>query len=633
MLDAALANRLAPPASTSQHAPLLVLSDTLLQPSLVVLRHFIASALSTPAAPPRRPAQPQRVVLLCAEQDTHKLLPPHGSYDAQRVSIVDATLAAPYASSSSAPLASAASHALVDLSSSEGAQQLVRAAEEAVGRAADDEPVLLVLDSANALADELDGGIVSAVKVVKKVLDVLKGRKGSRLLLVHHDDFPAIPPGPASSTSMLSPSLLSTLVTPTISPSTLHLTLHPSSHLALLARDYSLSIPLSPSPSSPDDSSSSPSLDLRTPQFLDSLRRRAHGDPFVRPERAEDEDERVPLDALGASVGAPAAAAGSGGARDALSLGLSSHASGRSGAALGGRGGCVVQWTCRGLDVVADPAAASGAGGSAAAGRLRQQERERASRGEVKKVVKWGFEGVVARAVRGDKGELRVEVREAGLGEVLDPAQMGLRSAALTVTPASSAPAPLPFSLSLTDSQRQARSLVANPFAGADKPIYGEAGYEAPVLPGAAATVEYTPDRGDDFDEEDPDEDLELHSTDPASYEHATLSGRFERHQLLHAWLSNEPLTRPSSSRRSSTPSFKHDRSRPSNAADLSPPAYDRHQETGMHLTGAQALGEGAQADERQRKHRKTIKAVVLGAGLMLALVGGIAVMAIVLQK
>ncbi|GAA6000205.1 uncharacterized protein JCM10292_004033 [Rhodotorula paludigena] len=549
MLDAAVSNRLAPPASSSQHAPLLVLSDTLLQPSLVVLRHFIASALSTPAAPPRRPAQPQRVVLLCAEQDPHKFLPAHGAYDAQRVSVVDATLAAPYASSSSAPLASAASHALVDLSSAEGAQQLVRAAEEAVGRGAADEPVLLVLESVNALADELDGGVVSTVKVVKRLLDVLKGRKGSRLLLVHHDDLPALPSGPASSTSLLSPSLLSTLLTPTISPSTLHLTLHPSSHLALLARDYSLTIPLPPSPSSADDSSSSPSLDLRTPQFLDSLRRRAHGDPFVRPERAEDEDERVPLDALGASVGAPAAAAGPGGARDALSLGLASHTNGHNGAASSRRGGCVVQWTCRGLDIVADPAAASGAGGSAAAGRLRQQERERASRGEVKKVVKWGFEGVVARAVRGEKGELRVEVRRAGLGEVLDPAQMGLRSATSTVrrtlpaeigvgtvsltlmpisktppvaspatshtaaaspTPASSAPAPLPFSLSLTDSQRQARSLVANPFAGADKPIYGEAGYEAPVLPGAAATVEYTPDRGDDFDEEDPDEDLEL---------------------------------------------------------------------------------------------------------------------------
>lgn len=52
-----------------------------------------------------------------------------------------------------------------------------------------------------------------------------------------------------------------------------------------------------------------------------------------------------------------------------------------------------------------------------------------------------------------------------------------------------------------------------------------------------------------------------------------------------------------------------------------------------MHLTGAQALGERAQADERERKRRKKIKGAVLGVGVMVALVGGIAVMAIVLQK
>ncbi|BGO96949.1 hypothetical protein NBRC10513v2_002564 [Rhodotorula toruloides] len=86
-------------------------------------------------------------------------------------------------------------------------------------------------------------------------------------------------------------------------------------------------------------------------------------------------------------------------------------------------------------------------------------------------------------------------------------------------TTASDSSTPLPFSLSLTPSQRLARSLVSNPFAGADKPIYGEEGYAAPVLPGTATAtaaagggggIEYTPDRGDDWDDEDPDEDLEL---------------------------------------------------------------------------------------------------------------------------
>lgn len=94
-----------------------------------------------------------------------------------------------------------------------------------------------------------------------------------------------------------------------------------------------------------------------------------------------------------------------------------------------------------------------------------------------------------------------------------DPSS-GATSATTTTTPATA----LPFSLDLTEQQRLARSRVLNPYAGIDKPIYGEEGYQVPVVPGLGVAggtgsgggIEYVADRGDDLDEEDPDEDLEL---------------------------------------------------------------------------------------------------------------------------
>lgn len=51
----------------------------------------------------------------------------------------------------------------------------------------------------------------------------------------------------------------------------------------------------------------------------------------------------------------------------------------------------------------------------------------------------------------------------------------------------------LPFNLSLTDSQKSAREAVVLPY-----------------LPREDGTVDYTPDEGDNMDEDDPDEDLEI---------------------------------------------------------------------------------------------------------------------------
>lgn len=188
MLDAALHNRLQPLAATTGHAPLVVLSDSLLQPSLAAQRAFIHSALA-PASPSSTTAAQGSVVLVCAEQQPHRLLPRQGSYDPHRVRVVDGSLAAPFASTSTSGsrLAACASYTPVDLSTSSGLADLVAAATSAIATAAaqhaadaaDAPGLLVVLDSANALADELDGGVSDALRVVKACLGALKGKKGA----------------------------------------------------------------------------------------------------------------------------------------------------------------------------------------------------------------------------------------------------------------------------------------------------------------------------------------------------------------------------------------------------------------------------------------------------------------------
>ncbi|GAA5910156.1 hypothetical protein JCM8208_006741 [Rhodotorula glutinis] len=513
MLDAALHNRLQPAATSSGHAPLVVLSDSLLQPSLAALRSFVHSALAPSS--PSSTAQ-GTVVLVCTEQQPHRLLSRKGSYDQQRVRVVDGSLAAPFASTSISPssLAPCASYTSVDLSSTTGTADLVAAAKSAIAAAAaaaqrvdHSAGLLVVLDSANALADELDGGVGDALRVVKACLRALKGIKGARLVVVHHDD---LPPCPSSSSSpsppTLVPSLLASLLAPTLSPSTLHLSLRPSAHLETLATHYALPLPAAPPSSSDPSSSASKGPDPRAHGMLRALAARAVGDPFVRPSGAEEEDERVEL----------------------------------------GRKRCVVEWSARGLAAVeAGAGAGSGAGVAAegkgkgiaalAAARDRARDRDRVAKGEVPRVVKWGMCGA---ALEGGGDDGGASVREVGVWEVVDaaagraqpsplpsPSPSAPSSAPTSFphgAPPSAAPLPLTFSLSdtLTPSQLAARAAVPNPFAQANLPIYGQEGYVVPVLPGVQALregaggggggIDYTPDRGDDWDEEDPDGDLEL---------------------------------------------------------------------------------------------------------------------------
>ncbi|KAJ8296149.1 hypothetical protein OF846_001458 [Rhodotorula toruloides] len=503
MLDHALSNRLHPPLN-STHAPLVLISDSLLQSALLVLRQFIRQALINPSSPSPSTPKDGRVVLLCFEQDPTRLLPPKGMYDERRVRVLDASFdstllsSRPSTSRASGPKTSYPTPATL-LSDVLGA--IKEDANEGEGE------VAVVVDSVNALGDFLaqdrgDGGEGETVRVLKRVMEGLSGSKGSRLIAVHHSDFPPSPPSlPQSSTSPLRPSLPAALLSPSFSPSVAHLTLRPSSHIELLSRDYGLSFP--------DEE-----IDPRAKGFLESLAHRAVGDPFVRPQGAEERDERVALDVLGEGV------------RRGTAEGR------REGGEGAGMGGCVVEYEVRGLESPItgarerrpSPRVASASSAATAA----------------KKLVRWGLVGARAREIRALDGSVDVLVEECALGEVLERRRMGVRagvgaastpsvhSPSTATTPApppssssTAAPdssAPLPFSLSLTPSQRLARSLVSNPFAGADKPIYGEEGYAAPVLPGTAAAaaagggggIEYTPDRGDDWDDEDPDEDLEL---------------------------------------------------------------------------------------------------------------------------
>lgn len=242
---------------------------------------------------------------------------------------------------------------------------------------------------------------------------------GSRLITLHHHLFPSI----TKSKLTLQADLLSTLLSPSLSTSTIHLTLHPSSLLELFSREYGLSIPLTPNAA----------LDLRLNPFLTSFNSRSFGNPLVRPKKSTEEDERIIMDI--------------GGKFDGM--------------------GNVVEWSCRGVNWPV--------GGS--------------KRGESKKFLARGLEGMKVSA------DGRVE--GVGLNKVLRWENMVSTLAAqenIISSPTTNKPieAPLPFNLSLTDSQKLAREEVVLPY-----------------LPKEGA-VEYTPDEGDDLDDDDPDEDLEI---------------------------------------------------------------------------------------------------------------------------
>ncbi|ORY88749.1 hypothetical protein BCR35DRAFT_350687 [Leucosporidium creatinivorum] len=431
LLPPLLANSLLPSAAGA--APLVVLSDSLLQPGFLLLREIISTTLD----------RTDPLLLISLEQTPSRLIP-SAHRSSPLISHVDGISAPPFASTSSTPLPAG----LVDIHAEHGMQQLEKAVLEAIKqKKSEGKKLLVVLDSVDALAEK---GVHAVFSLVKKVLKALEGGpSGSRLVVLHHTHFPS---PPSSSLSPSEPLLLPTLLSPNLSPSTLHLTLHPSALLETLSSNYGLSIPLHPTQSNP--------LDLRLTFFLESFTSRSWGDPFTRPKSSTEEDERVPLD-------------------------------------LGGResgdgGGCVVEWSVRGVSNV--PTLPAGA----VVGRKPEQ---------TKRILSRGLEGL-RRTASG--------VEPASLEQVLDKRKMSSVTLPLPTpsgTPTTSTapitapsrpsvdPNPtslLPFNLSLTTSQAAARETVPLPFV----PTGGV------VVPGGG--IDYSPDGGDDMDDDDPDEDLEV---------------------------------------------------------------------------------------------------------------------------
>ncbi|KZW03390.1 hypothetical protein EXIGLDRAFT_759252 [Exidia glandulosa HHB12029] len=108
---------------------------------------------------------------------------------------------------------------------------------------------------------------------------------------------------------------------------------------------------------------------------------------------------------------------------------------------------------------------------------------------------------VVEVVVPSRRGVLRV-VEVWDDGQVTDVATLGLNAPAKLQEP-NDAMSGLSFNLSLTSEQQEARSRVALPYAHTGQPKPSGAG-------AGAGEIIYDPDSADDFDEEDPDDDLEL---------------------------------------------------------------------------------------------------------------------------
>ncbi|SGY48927.1 BQ5605_C001g00715 [Microbotryum silenes-dioicae] len=390
---------------SSNASPFILITDSLVQPGLLLLQQFISSALSR---------NNEHVVAVTLEQSPSRLLPFAASTGASHANfqLVDAvsSLSKTYASTSAIPLGDS----FLDLHQPNGVKRLVKAVVTAIERAQQkSSSVLVVLDSVDRLHELADlHGVRTTLQAVLKALSTVK----------------------------------------------LHLTLHPSPLVELLSREYTLQIPLTPHYSIP--------IDLRLPEFLRSFNDRSYGDPFKRPRSTRDEDERIPLDLLGSS--------------------------GNDG------GACVVEWSTRG--VVLPTQVLRNSIGGMVNGKIERR------------VLTRGVEGVIKK----DRG-----VQGVGLDRVLRKdrmASVNLSSLATpwtTATPASSKPtkssqptnsieAPLPFNLSLTSSQESARSSVPLPFVAKK----GDAAMYQGL--GGVGKVEYEPDEGDDMDDDDPDEDLEV---------------------------------------------------------------------------------------------------------------------------
>ena len=63
----------------------------------------------------------------------------------------------------------------------------------------------------------------------------------------------------------------------------------------------------------------------------------------------------------------------------------------------------------------------------------------------------------------------------------------------------------MPFNLKLTEQEKLARSQVKLPYT-----FHEQSSSKAPIMAGGEAKIFYQPDDADDFDEDDPDDDLDI---------------------------------------------------------------------------------------------------------------------------
>lgn len=123
-------------------------------------------------------------MVIGVQHPPEKYFPPKGRYDPKRVTLLDCSSPSsevypPVQSTSAAP--SSTLHT-IDLSSPTGAAELEQRTREAIEGVEGGGAVLVVVDSANALAEELEGGVGAVSRWARKTLGALKGRRGASFL-------------------------------------------------------------------------------------------------------------------------------------------------------------------------------------------------------------------------------------------------------------------------------------------------------------------------------------------------------------------------------------------------------------------------------------------------------------------
>lgn len=146
---------------TSTAPPLIVLSDSLLQPGLSLFHQLISSSPASTST-----------ILLCGEQSPTRVVP-HGM-DQSKVQVIDCTVDQdfPQPSSSSSTYPSTSE---IDLFQVEAQQKLENAVVEAVKKARVEGggPVQIAIDGINSFADQL--GSQGVWRLIKKGLKALEG--------------------------------------------------------------------------------------------------------------------------------------------------------------------------------------------------------------------------------------------------------------------------------------------------------------------------------------------------------------------------------------------------------------------------------------------------------------------------